>query len=234
MTELEDRPAFAQKRFEPPPGSCQILLVRHGASQPLVAGETFPLIDGQGDPGLAPNGVEQAEVVARRLEHEPIAAIYTSSMRRTHQTAAPLVRRLGLEPVVDADLREVHLGDWEGGLLRQRAAEGDPLYARVVAERRWDVIPNAEPDEVFASRTSTAVERIASRHPDEVVAVFCHGGVIGALCAHATGGESFAFAGADNCSISHIVVTPDHWVLRRFNDSTHLYPRVSLPSSGSA
>ena len=31
-----------------------------------------------------------------------------------------------MTPVVEADLREVFLGEWEGGLLRMKAADGDP------------------------------------------------------------------------------------------------------------
>ena len=41
---------FRQSRFQPPPGACEILLVRHGESAPHVEGESFPLVDGHGDP----------------------------------------------------------------------------------------------------------------------------------------------------------------------------------------
>ena len=64
--------------------------------------------------------------MALRLAPEPFDAIYVSTLRRTAQTAAPLVARTGMTPVVDADLREVFLGEWEGGLLRQKAADHDP------------------------------------------------------------------------------------------------------------
>jgi probable phosphoglycerate mutase len=63
---------------------------------------------------------------------------------------------------------------------------------------------------------------MAADHPDQRVAVFTHGGVIGEILHQATGSEPFAFLGADNGSISHIVVTDDRWVLRRFNDTSHL------------
>ena len=70
--------------------------------------------------------------------------IYVSTLQRTAQTAAPLVARTGMTPVVDPDLREVFLGEWEGGLLRQKATDNDPLFQRVMAEQRWDLIPGAE------------------------------------------------------------------------------------------
>ncbi len=193
----------------------------------MVEGQVFPMLDGQGNPGLAPNGHEQAELVGTRLSREPIDAIYVSSMIRTHETAAPLVRAIGLEPVVEPDLREVHLGDWEAGALRRHAAEGHPLALRMHAEQRWDVIPNAERDESFAERTVGAMRRIADRHPDQLVAVFCHGGVIAAICAHATGARRFAFGGADNGSVTQLVIDGDSWNVRRFNDSSHLYDTLS-------
>ena len=138
---------FRQSRFLPPSGAAELVLVRHGESEPLVEGTAFPLADGHGDPALAPEGRVQAEQVGARLADEPIDAIYVTTLRRTVETAAPLAARLGLEPRVEADLREVHLGDWEGELFRQKVADGDPIARRMVQEQRWDVIPGAETGE---------------------------------------------------------------------------------------
>src|SRR4051794_308488 len=89
---------YRQGRFRRPPGACEILLVRHGESGPARPGEPFPLVDGQGDPALDPVGVEQAKRAADRLieSGQEIAAIYVTTLRRTHQTAAPLASRLGI------------------------------------------------------------------------------------------------------------------------------------------
>src|SRR4051812_16780616 len=92
-----------QHRFVPPPGATTILLVRHGESAPAHPDRPFPLVDGHGDPELDPNGVAQAELLAERLQHEPIDAIYVTTLQRTHQTAAPLAAKLGLTPVVEPD-----------------------------------------------------------------------------------------------------------------------------------
>ena len=73
----------------------------------------------------------QAELLADRLQHEPIAAIYVTTLRRTHETAAPLARRLGLTPIEEPDLREVFLGEWEGGLFRRRAVANDPVFQEI-------------------------------------------------------------------------------------------------------
>ena len=213
---------FSQRPYVGPPGSTELLLIRHGASADSVEGETFELVEGQGDPPLSEAGRHQAELVGARLGHELFDGLYVSNLQRTPQTAAPLVERTGMTPVVDPDLREVFLGEWEGGLLRQKAADQDPLMARVFAEQRWDLIPGAESRDEFGGRLRRAIERIATAHPGGRVAVFSHGAAIGELLAQATGSEPFAFLGADNASISKLVVTDGRWVLRGYNDTSHL------------
>ena len=220
---------FPQSRFAPPPGTTEILLVRHGESAPHVDGESFDLVGGHGDPPLAPGGVEQAELAAQRLidTGERIAAVYVTTLQRTVQTAAPLVEWLGLTPIVEADLREVFLGDWEGGEFRKRVADGDPIAQLMYVEQRWDVIPGGEPAHQFRNRVQRGIERIAAAHPDELVVAVVHGGVIGEVMNIATGSTGFAFTGADNASISHVVITADRWAVRCWNDTSHLSPTFS-------
>jgi 2,3-bisphosphoglycerate-dependent phosphoglycerate mutase len=214
--------SFSQRPYVGPPGSTELWLVRHGASADSLEGESFELVEGQGDPPLSEVGRHQAERLALRLAQEPFDALYVSTLQRTSQTAAPLVARCGLTPVVDADLREVFLGEWEGGLLRQKATDGDPLFQRVMTEQRWDVVPGAESREVFGGRLRRAVERIAAAHPGGRVVVFSHGAAIGELLAQAAESAPFAFVGPDNASISRIVVSPERWVVRGYNDTAHL------------
>ncbi|MGI9608709.1 MAG: histidine phosphatase family protein [Acidimicrobiia bacterium] len=220
---------FRQPRFTPRPGSCEILLLRHGESAPHREGDSVPLLDKQGDPPLAPEGVQQAERAAERLisTGEFIAAVYVTTLQRTRQTAAPLVKRLGLTPIVEADLREVFLGDWEGGEFRQRVADNDPVAEQMRSDQRWDVIPGAEPAADFSARVQRGIERITANHPDELVVAVVHGGVIGEVMARATGSTAFALGGADNASISHLVVDGQRWIVRCFNDTSHLSPRFS-------
>jgi probable phosphoglycerate mutase len=213
---------YRQERFQLADGATHVYLVRHGESAPLREGEPQPMVGGHGDPPLDPIGHEQAVLVADRLERIPLDGIYVSSLQRTSQTAAPLVERTGITPVMEPDLREVFLGQWEGGVYRIRAVENHPDWQRVQNEQTWDVIPGAEKSGDLAARVSGVVNKIAANHPNGRVAVFAHGGVIGMLAAVATGGRMFAFAGSDNGSITHLVVHGDRWLLRGFNDTTHL------------
>jgi len=214
--------SYRQNQFPSLPGATDILLVRHGESEEFVPGTSFPLAGGHGDPALSPEGKAQAERLAERLAVMGIDAIYVTTLRRTAQTAAPLAGRLGLTPRVEPSLREVHLGEWEGGQYRQMVAEGHPIVLRAWAEERWDIIPGAEPPAEFEARVRVGIERLAAAHPGQRVAVFTHGGVIGQVLATATGSRPFAFITADNGSISHIVVVGVRWIVRRFNDTAHL------------
>jgi probable phosphoglycerate mutase len=223
----EDR-EYRQTPFAPPPGSLDLLLVRHGASAPWAPGRDFPLVDGHGDPELSPEGIGQAAKVAERLATEGIDAIYVTTLRRTRETAAPLARRTGLQPRVESDLREVGLGEWEGGVFRQKVVDADPVAAEMFRLERWSVIPGAEDDDAFAARVRGAVLRIAAAHPDQRVVAVTHGGVIGSVLQQASRSRGFAFANSDNASISQIVVVGDRWIVRRFNDTAHLTPHFSL------
>lgn len=123
-------PGYRQIRYARPPGACEILLVRHGESEEARPDHPFPLVDGQGDPALHPTGEAQARRVAERLAGESIDAVYVSSLRRTRLTAAPLLAMLGVEPVVEPDLREVHLGEWEGAPTGATSPRATPWSGR--------------------------------------------------------------------------------------------------------
>ena len=79
----------------------------------------------------------------------------------------------------------------------------------------------------------SGITRIAAGHPDQLVAAFVHGGVIGQVMNIAAGTSGFGFTGADNASIHHIVVDQDRWVVRCFNDTSHLSPTFSAPANPS-
>jgi probable phosphoglycerate mutase len=221
---------YRQHSYQAPAGATEILLVRHGESRAASAENPFPLVDGHGDPELHPNGEQQAILVGERLRHETITAIYVSNLKRTQQTAAPLAQHLNLQPTIDPDLREVFLGEWEGGIMRIRAAAGDPIFTQMQEQQRWDVIPGGESYETLNTRLMRGLGRIHAAHPDEKVVAVVHGGVIGHLVAHASGAQPFAFNGADNGSITHLVMHGEQIKVRSFNDNTHVQTTLHVGS----
>ena len=238
MTIVSDVPAergaprrFPQGRFRAPVGACDLLLVRHGQSEDAVEGQDFARFEGHADPPLSALGREQAQRLAARLVTEHIDAVYVTSLRRTAETAAPLAAATGHVPVVEHDLREIYLGEWEGWVFEQKFVDRDPLALQLVEAERWDLIPGCEPIDGFADRVRAGIGRIAVAHPDERVLVVVHGGVIGEVLAQASGSRPWAFIGADNASISHIVATDRRWEVRRFNDTTHLDDRLTVQAA---
>ena len=217
---------YPQEDYSRPAKAIEVVMIRHGASESAVDGQSFELLEGQADPCLAPAGERQAQAVATYLAAEPLVGLYVTPLRRTAQTAAPLAELTGLEPVVVPDLREVHLGELDGGAFRIAVARRDPRVAEVFARQRWDVIPGAETMEDFERRTRAGLERIvAALEPGATVAAVMHGGVIGELCRQVTGSRALAFVHSDNGSLTRLVRLPDgRWWVRSFNESAHLRP----------
>ena len=105
----------------------------------------------------------------RRRSASPSASRASPGRPVRHHAAAHRARPrrrsrsvLGLEPVVVPELREVSLGEWEGGEFRIRMAEGDPVALQAVAEERWEVIPGAETMESLARACAPAIEAIVA------------------------------------------------------------------------
>jgi phosphohistidine phosphatase SixA len=78
------------RRIAPPPfarkGECVVYLVRHAETEP----------DGTRDPHLSERGRARAETLAGMLELAGVDAVYSTPLKRTRQTAAPIAERLGL------------------------------------------------------------------------------------------------------------------------------------------
>lgn len=72
----------------------------------------------QRDPDLSPQGLEQAEALAKALEHAGVTAIYTTQFLRTRRTAEPLASRLGL----DVEILTIGAGGIRAHLEDVRAA----------------------------------------------------------------------------------------------------------------
>ncbi|MEM7441313.1 MAG: histidine phosphatase family protein [Pseudomonadota bacterium] len=213
---------YRQHKFSYPKGAVDLTLIRHGESEPARPGESFPMVDGHGDPALHADGLVQAEAVGQRLGHERFDALYVTTLRRTHQTMAPLAKRLDMTPAVEPDLREVCLGDWDGGLYRIKAAQRDPLFVRSLEEHEWGHIPGAETTAQVFARVEAALARVLAAHADERIAICVHGGIIAAVMALATGARPFTFLGAENGSIHRFVLGPEGLRVRTFNEVSHL------------
>ena len=117
--------------------------------------------------------------LAERLAGVPIAAVYSSDLRRARDTADAVAAARGLPVRTMPGLREIDVGSWSG-LTRAEAEERFPdAYQRWVdGGHGWD---DGETYEDMTRRVLTAVLGIATGHPGDTVLVVAHGGPIRAL-----------------------------------------------------
>ena len=158
-----------------------VFLVRHGSTDHLGH-----VISGRMD-GVALNdaGRREAAAVAGRLRHEQIAALYTSPLQRTRETAEAIGDVLGLEPQADDALAEIDFGDWTGA--RFADLDGDPAWRRWNDERSAARAPNGETMAEVQDRLVRWIEAARARHPEGRVCAVSHADVIKALLAHVLG-----------------------------------------------
>lgn len=211
-----------QRALAAPEGAQEVLLVRHGACDPPAT--VGDLIGGRSDPSLNERGKREAAAVTKKLSKVEIAAIFTTPLRRTGETAAGTAAEHGLEPEVVADLVEIDLGEWEGPGIHDRGSRGDPEFARVMREQDWGLIPGAEPAAEFAERVRRGLEHVADAAGDGKVAVaFTHSAVIAECLRQVSGSEPFAFLLNANGSYSRLYRMPNRrWIVASFNETDHL------------
>jgi probable phosphoglycerate mutase len=130
-------------------------------------------------------GRAQAEKLAERLREVPIAAIYSSPLERTVQTAQPLASRISKSVVTRERLIEIEIGEWSGLTFEQ--LDKDPLWRRFNKFRSSTRAPGGELMLDVQSRITDEMEDLRGRHEGQTVALFSHADVIKAAVAHYAG-----------------------------------------------
>jgi broad specificity phosphatase PhoE len=133
---------------------------------------------------LTDNGHIQAQLLAERLQHERIHALYCSPQLRAIQTATPIATLLGLEIQQRSQLREMNFGDWEGRLKADLAKEYPDeldLWERGSLQAH---LPGGETlDEVIA-RSSHCFTDILANSRGQTVLVVAHKTLLRLLIGH--------------------------------------------------
>ena len=158
-----------------------VIFLRHGqAASP--EDQLYAAGDG---PGLAAEGHEHAEALARWLKGIHLDALYVSPTRRTRETAAPAAAAMDLRPVEIAGLRERGFGAWDG-LAFDEVARRDPTgYGAWKADPVAFRPPAGESITDLQARVVSAVTGLLARHPGGLIAVVTHAGPIRVAVAHA-------------------------------------------------
>lgn len=203
-----------------------VFLVRHGETE----GNVQRVWHGSMDAPLTPRGEMQVAATARRVvelaRRYPIQAFYVSPLPRAQSTAAAIARALGQDPEVEADLREFDLGAWEGRSF-QELREVEDLWGRWAQDPDF-APPQGESPRSFNRRATAVVERLAKRHPGQVILVVTHGGIICNALANwiGDGPEDWRRWDPHNCAITMLVRDGDIWKAVFVNDIGHLPPEA--------
>jgi probable phosphoglycerate mutase len=158
-----------------------VFLVRHGSHDRLgkvLCGR----MDGV---SLSDEGRRESERLAARLARERLAAVYTSPLSRTRETAAPIAAACGLEPVEDHDLVEIDFGAWTGKPFEE--LHGDPAWAAWNAQRALARPPGGESMVEVQARLRRWLDRVRLIHPEQRIAAVGHADPTKGLIAHVLG-----------------------------------------------
>jgi broad specificity phosphatase PhoE len=153
-----------------------LLLVRHGESTWNATGRW----QGWADPPLSDLGRAQARSAAARADG--FGTVVSSDLQRARETADLIAGSLGLGVMLDAGLRERHVGQLTG-------------LTRAEIEARWPDLfdgrgslppepPGGETTEELLHRVLAALRRVARSANGADVLVVTHGGVIRNLERH--------------------------------------------------
>ncbi len=134
---------------------------------------------------LNSNGKQQVEKLARRLQHLPIRAVYTSPLERALETAEPIARTRRLAPIPMQDLGELHFGEWEG--LTMAELECCEQWKRFNVYRSGTRCPGGELMVEAQMRMVQRLNCLCGTHPGEMVAVVSHGDPLRSVIAHHLG-----------------------------------------------
>jgi probable phosphomutase (TIGR03848 family) len=158
-----------------------LLLIRHAVNDWVsdrLAGWT---------PGVHLNdeGHAQATALAQRLAEVPLAAIYSSPLERTLETAEPLAKAHDLVVQVREGLGETRYGDWTGRPLKELKEE--KLWPVVQIYPSGARFPAGESMREVQARIVAELDAIRDAHLGQTVAIVSHSDPIKMAVAHYTG-----------------------------------------------
>ena len=208
----------------------RIIAIRHGETTWNVDTR----IQGHLDIPLNANGRWQAERLASAMQDEPVKAIYASDLARAWETAQYVAQATGVAVTKEVGLRERGFGDFEGKTFAEiaellpeqsmRWRRRDPTFSPAGGESLVDL----------TRRILAAVNRVAEKHPGELIALVAHGGVMDVLyraAAHLDIQAPRTWT-LGNTAINRLLWTPEGLNLVGWADTQHLENDVLDETAG--
>ena len=209
----------------------RLVVVRHGRTA-LNTGEGMAeRFRGSIDLPLAPDGLAQARVTARRLADQPLTAVYSSPLRRAHSTAEILARPHGLPVQVLPGLRTMSFGRWAGRRHADVARDWPDLYAAWRRDPLGIEVPGGESVAGLQERALAAVRDVVARHaPGETLLLVTHQAVTRLLACGLLELPNAAYwqIQQDLCNLTSYLYNPrsGRFSVEYLNDTCHLDPAL--------
>jgi broad specificity phosphatase PhoE len=133
-----------------------------------------------------------------------VAAVYSSPLERTRETAAPIAAAVGRTVQTDDGLLELDVGDWTG--LQLAAARKRAEWATIQNYPSGFRFPGGESFVAMQARIVDCLERLRTTHPGQTVVAVSHADPIRAVVAHAMGAhlDLFQRVVVSPCSLTAI------------------------------
>ena len=151
--------------------------------------------------------------------------MYSSDLKRAHQTATAVAALQGLEVVSHPGLRERGFGAFEGKTFAEIeiALPEDSLLWRK-RDPHWTPPHGGESLFVMEQRVRKTLNELASQHTGQHIALFAHGGVMDLLYRIATQQDLQAPRtwALTNTAINRLLWTPQSVSLVGWSDTSHL------------
>ena len=193
----------------------ELLIIRH--ARPVA--ETRSEGGGSADPPLSPIGVKQAEATAEFLKSQGIQHVVSSTMTRAIQTAEPFSIHTGLKIEMIDDLKEADFD--RNSYTPIEEMDPDHPFIKEYLEDPESIFGGDL--EGFRKRTTNAFNHLIEEHKGSVVAVFCHGMVMGVFLQSLLGHDNPVALQPDYCGITRVTASSSGLrSIRSINETSHV------------
>lgn len=201
-----------------------VYFVRHGENPANVTREfSHQLVDYS----LTPLGVAQARQTAAYFAGRPLAAVYSSPLKRARETAEIIAGTRYAVEIVE-EFREVNVGSLEGTPPTDETwAFHDGIFAAWRAGEATARFPDGEDHVMLLARMRRGLAQVTRDHAGQEVVVVAHGGILAAtineVCPEARLEEIIHIP---NCAVTILEIDCDgseaRGVLRAWAECAHL------------
>ena len=198
----------------------EVVLVRHGSTGP----EHQNRYVGRLDLHLAEEGEQQADALARALSRrQRPCELWTSPLIRALETAQAIQKVHPLRAAMDADLREVDFGRWEGFSFDQMKSSDPDLVDQWACLDPAFAFPGGESLQSFRDRVVAVADRLSGSGAEQVLVV-THAGIIRSLICHFLGLDfkNYVLFDTSPASITTLRLYNSKGVLSELNNCSHL------------